>query len=110
MQDLTTMFKVLSDPIRLRLAALFSIKGEICVCMLAEALREPNSKISRHLGIMRSNGIVEARRQEQWMYYKLAKPNCNFGKKLQGLLKNYMTEYDIIKKDLSRLEKATCKK
>ena len=32
------LFKVLADPTRLRLAILLAIKGETCVCMLADGL------------------------------------------------------------------------
>ena len=63
MQAEAAFFKVLADPTRLRLAVLLSIEGETCVCSLAEALQTPQYTISRHLGIMRSAGMVEARRQ-----------------------------------------------
>ena len=62
MENEAAFFKILSDPTRLRLAVLLSIQGETCVCGLAEALDVPEYRISRHLGIMRSAGIVEARR------------------------------------------------
>ena len=58
MHNETVLFKVLADPTRLRLAVLLSVQGEKCVCQLAEALNEPEFKISRHLGIMRTAGMV----------------------------------------------------
>jgi len=69
MHNETALFKVLADPTRLRLAVLLSIRGEKCVCQLVEALNEPGFKISRHLGIMRSAGMVDVRREGTWMHY-----------------------------------------
>jgi len=63
MENEAAIFKVLADPTRLRLAVLLSINGETCVCKLAEALDAPEYRISRHLGVMRSGGLVEARRE-----------------------------------------------
>lgn len=63
MENEAAVFKVLADPTRLRLMVLLSIQGETCVCKLAQALNAPDFKVSRHLGIMRSAGLVEARRE-----------------------------------------------
>ncbi len=110
MQEETSLFKVLADPTRLRLAVLLAIKGEICVCMLAEALGEPNFKISRHLGIMRSAGMVEARREGQWMYYRLAQPRHRLEKCLQECFRDCLADHKTVKADGKRLEQATCAK
>ena len=48
MDQEAAFFKVLSEPIRLRLMILLAIKGRTCVCQLAEALDEPEYKVSRH--------------------------------------------------------------
>ncbi|MGA9117528.1 MAG: metalloregulator ArsR/SmtB family transcription factor [Bacteroidota bacterium] len=65
------LFRVLGDPTRLRLAVFLAARGETCVCVLAGALAAPPFKVSRHLGIMRSAGLVRARRQGRWMHYRL---------------------------------------
>ncbi|HAA84859.1 MAG TPA: transcriptional regulator [Kosmotogaceae bacterium] len=104
----TILFKALSDPIRLRLASLLAIAGEKCVCVLAQALDEPDFKISRHLGIMRSAGMVESRREGTWIYYKLAKPHNEIEESLQKCLKIHMKHHETIKQDLERLEVASC--
>jgi ArsR family transcriptional regulator len=83
MENEATIFKVLADPTRLRLMVLLSIQGETCVCRLAEALNAPDFKISRHLGIMRSAGLVEAR-------------EC-------------LAAHPTVKADLQRLLEASCK-
>ena len=110
MEKETALFKVLSDSTRLRLAILLAIRGDTCVCKLAEALDEPEFKISRHLGIMRSAGTVEARREGTWMHYKLAKPRHDLEECLQDCLRGCLAAHRTVKADLKRLDKRTCAK
>ena len=109
MLEEAALFKVLSDPTRLRLAVLLAIQGEACVCALAEALDEPDFKISRHLGIMRSAGMVEARREGTWMYYKLAKARHRLDECIHECFRDCLAGQRTIKADLKRLTKASCK-
>jgi ArsR family transcriptional regulator, arsenate/arsenite/antimonite-responsive transcriptional repressor len=102
------LFKVLADPIRLRLAILLAIKGETCVCVLAEGLDAPEYKISRHLGIMRSAGVVEVRREGTWMHYKLSNPRNQLEQCLQKCFRDCLANHLIVKADMKRLSKTTC--
>lgn len=110
MQEEASLFKVLADPTRLRLAALLAIRGEMCVCMLAQALDEPDYKISRHLGIMRLAGMAEARREGTWMHYKLVQPRHRLERCLQECFRDCLADHRTVKADMRRLEKATCAK
>lgn len=109
MENETAFFKVLSDPTRLRLAVLLSIKGKTCVCSLAEALEAPEYKISRHLGIMRSAGLVQAERQGTWMYYELSKARNQLEKCLQECFRDCLADHETVKADIKRLSKVACK-
>lgn len=60
----------LSDPTRVRLIALLG-EGETCVCHLVEALALAQPVVSRHLGVLRRTGLVAARRDGRWMWYRL---------------------------------------
>jgi len=109
-QEEAAMFKVLSEPIRLRLAVLLAIQGETCVCMLAEALGEQDFKVSRHLGIMRSAGMVEARREGTWMHYKLARPKHRLEECLRKCFRNCLADHKTVKADTKRLARVSCAK
>ncbi|MFW6286743.1 MAG: ArsR/SmtB family transcription factor [Candidatus Sumerlaeota bacterium] len=100
------LFKALSDPTRLRLVTLLAIEGETCVCDLAAALDEPDYKISRHLGILRSGGLVEARREGAWMHYRLAEKRNDLEKCLVGCLRDCLAGHPDVRGDLERLESA----
>ncbi|ATX83068.1 ArsR family transcriptional regulator [Mariprofundus ferrinatatus] len=70
-EHLRSIFKALGDPIRLRLFSLLTHE-ELCVCHLTESLKLPQSTVSRHLGVLRSAGLVSTRREGKWMHYRLA--------------------------------------
>jgi ArsR family transcriptional regulator len=110
MQEEALLFKVLADPTRLRLAVLLAINGETCVCELAQAVDEPDFKISRHLGIMRSAGMVEARKEGTWKHYQLTQPRHRLEECLQNCFHDCLADHKTIKADLKRLENVTCTK
>ncbi len=102
------LFKILGDPTRLRLAVLLAVHGETCVCHLAFALDEPDYKVSRHLAVMRSAGLVEARREGTWMYYRLSDPKNRFEKNLEDFLKASLSGHPVVKSDCERISRAIC--
>lgn len=108
MKEEAALFKVLADPIRLRLAVLLALQGETCVCMLAHAINEPDFKVSRHLGIMRAAGLVEARREGSWMHYKLVEPRSRLEKCLQECFRDCLADHKTVKADSKRLKNVTC--
>jgi ArsR family transcriptional regulator len=71
--DLTpdSLFRALSDTTRLRTIMLLRGESELCVCELTHALDLIQPKISRHLAILREEGIVSDHRAGQWVYYRL---------------------------------------
>jgi len=70
-QHVTRWLKAMGDETRVRIVALLA-HGELCVCHIETATAVAQSVTSRHLGILRAAAIVEARRQGQWVYYRLA--------------------------------------
>lgn len=68
--ELAEVYKAAGAPIRLRILALLS-HGERCVCELHDALDAPQPTVSRHLAILRQAGLVRARRDASWAWYRL---------------------------------------
>jgi DNA-binding transcriptional ArsR family regulator len=67
----TVLFKSLADDTRTKITLLIAREGELCVCELTAALEQSQPKISRHLALLRSSGLLADRRQGQWVYYRL---------------------------------------
>jgi DNA-binding transcriptional ArsR family regulator len=61
----------LADDTRAKISLLVVSEGELCVCELTAALDLSQPKISRHLALLRSAGLLMDRRQGQWVYYRL---------------------------------------
>ncbi len=108
MEDEAALFKVLAEPTRLRLAILLAAEGETCVCQLAEALEAPEFKISRHLGIMRSAGLVQVRRDGTWMFYSLCEPRGRLEQCLQECFGDCLADQPTPKADRHRLAASSC--
>ncbi|CAI2789199.1 HTH-type transcriptional repressor AseR [Serratia grimesii] len=66
------LFKNLSEETRLTVVLLLRQAGELCVCELSGALAESQPKISRHLAMLRENGLLLDRREGKWIYYRLS--------------------------------------
>lgn len=71
--DLESLFTAFADPTRLRIMNALAA-GELCVCDLVELLGLPQPKVSQHLMLLRDAGLVEARRERKFAYYRLAEP------------------------------------
>jgi len=108
MEDIATIFKALADTTRLRLAVLLAQSGETCVCHLAQALGERDYKISRHLGVMRSAGLVEARREGTWMHYRLSEGRNEFDRLLREILRISLANHPLASADRERMTSTCC--
>lgn len=66
------VLKALSDETRLRILNILYEK-ELCVCDIMEALQISQAKASRHLIYMKNAGLLQDRRNAQWVYYSVIK-------------------------------------
>ncbi len=89
MKHLAQTLKALSDPIRLRIILLLQAEGELCVCDLIEALKLPQSTISRHLAYLKRSCWVDTRREGVWMYYTLSNESCDICKEILLTIKKH---------------------
>jgi ArsR family transcriptional regulator len=65
------VFRAFADPIRLELLAQIAARGPLCVCHLQDDLPYSQSRISKHLGVLRRAGLVTTRREGTWVYYSV---------------------------------------
>ncbi len=68
--QLTNLFKALSDETRLRIIKLLE-HGELCVCDIVAALDMIQPKVSFHLGVLKEAGLLKDRKQGRWTHYRL---------------------------------------
>lgn len=68
--DVITIFKALSEPIRVSVIELLR-EQEMCVCDLCDRLDVAQSKLSFHLKTLKHAGLVRSRQEGRWIYYRL---------------------------------------
>ena len=72
-------FHTLSDPIRLSILHLLASQP-LCVCVIKDVLHVPDSKLSYHLSVLQSTGLIRGERQANWIVYhetQLARPQAD---------------------------------
>jgi DNA-binding transcriptional ArsR family regulator len=107
MQDLASICDALSDPGRLRIvAALFP--GELCVCQILELLELAPSTVSKHLAILRAAGLIDARKEGRWMYYRIADQATPVARSALRWLRSSLSASPQAKADSKQL-KAICR-
>ena len=89
MGELITIFKALSDPLRLRILRVLIANGhEAYGGELAKTLKIPAYRLSRHLKVLKSSGLVNERREGRWVFYSLAQRDGG----LLGVLRRLLAE------------------
>lgn len=69
-EALAAGFKVLADPVRLRLLSLVANApdGEICICDLVEPVGRSQPTVSHHLSILVDAGLVRREQRGRWAW------------------------------------------
>jgi len=71
MRNIINITKALSEENRVR-ALMMLRQGELCVCQLIQMLGLAPSTVSKHMSILYQAGLVDARKEGRWNYYRLA--------------------------------------
>jgi len=64
------LLRALAEPIRLQVVQTLQ-HGERCVCDLTGDLDLAQSKLSFHLKVLKEAGLIRARQEGRWIYYRL---------------------------------------
>lgn len=103
-RPLTKVFRALGDETRVRILALL-VHGELCVCHLEEALGLSQPNCSRQLGILKSAGIVDSRRDGTWVYYRITDQEHDSVKNVLDVLAKTFGSERALRVDHARIKK-----
>ncbi len=72
-EDLAAAFKVLADPVRLRLLSLVAAAttGEACACDLVEPIGRSQPTVSHHLSLLVEAGLLSREKRGRWAWYRV---------------------------------------
>lgn len=68
--DLSKTLIAIAEPTRLKAIQIVWVGGEHCVCELMDQLNTSQSRMSRHMKVLREAGLVLDRRDAQWVRYR----------------------------------------
>ena len=71
-EDLAAAFKVMADPVRLRLLSLIAAQGETCACNLVTPLGKSQPTISHHLSVLTDAGLLHREKRGKWAWYSVS--------------------------------------
>ena len=71
--DLATAFKVLADPVRLRLLSLIAASpdGQACSCDLEKPVGKSQPTVSHHLSVLAGAGLITKEKVGRWVYCRV---------------------------------------
>ena len=68
----------LNDETRILILRFIDVNGESCVCDLQASLGMIQSRLSRHLKILKEAGFLRVERKGTWAYYSIRSPLDRF--------------------------------
>ena len=102
--DLVKIYGCLCDRTRLRILHLL-LDGPLCVCHFQDVLREPQVKISKHLGFLRKHSMVKSERCANRMIYRLPVKRSSALQANLACLQDCANEERVFRDDAARLRK-----
>lgn len=103
--ELHELFGALSDPTRVRiLRLLLSTKEEVCLCELSDSLAEPEYKLSRHVKVLKSAGLLTSVRDGKWVYHGLVK-EPHYLRTIYKAVQDFPDDSKLSVKDMARFTK-----
>lgn len=70
-------FRLLGEPVRLRLLNVLAEADEMTVGDLVDATGQRQANVSKHLGLMADEGLLARRREGVYVYYSISDPTLS---------------------------------
>lgn len=78
MENFLQTIGALNDETRLTILRFIDENGAVCVCDIESAFGMIQSRISRHLKILKDAGFLRVERKGRWAYYSIRSPLDKF--------------------------------
>ena len=88
----------LNDESRLRILRFIDQNLEVCVCDIEKFFEMIQSRVSRHLKILKEAGFLKVERRGRWAYYAIRSPLDNFRQDI-------LNEISYLNMDIPKLQK-----
>ncbi len=68
----------INDETRIKILNFINQNGEVCVCDIESAFNMIQSRVSRHLKILKEGGFLKVERRGRWAFYSIRNPLDTF--------------------------------
>ena len=99
MQDFLQLSGAINDETRVRLLNFIDKNGEVCVCDIESSFLMIQSRVSRHLKILKEAGFLKVDRRGKWAYYSIKNPLDIFRESILKEISYMDIEVPLLKKD-----------
>lgn len=82
MEVFTKTVNAINDETRVMLLDFINKNGRICVCKIEKSFNMTQSRISRHLKILKEAGFLNLEREGKWAFYSIKSPLNQFHKSI----------------------------
>lgn len=73
-EDFLNTIGALNDVTRIKILRFIEQNGSVCVCDIEKAFEMIQSRISRHLRILKDAGFLKVERKGRWAHYSIRSP------------------------------------
>lgn len=101
MEDFLQTIGSINDETRLKILHFIDINKRVCVCDIESSFDMIQSRVSRHLKILKDGGFLKVEREGRWAYYSIRFP-------LDAFRNSILKEISYLHMQLPKLEKG-CK-
>jgi len=91
----------INDETRVKILKFINKNGEVCVCDIENSFAMVQSRVSRHLKILKEGGFVKVRREGRWAYYSIRSPLDKFRQEI-------LQEVSYLDLEIPKLKKEGC--
>ena len=88
----------INDESRLKILNFINHTGEVCVCDLENAFDMIQSRVSRHLKILKEAGFLKVDRRGRWAYYSIRSPLDAFRQSILEEIKHLELDIPLLTK------------
>jgi len=88
----------INDETRLRILNFINLHEEVCVCDVENAFGMIQSRISRHLKILKDGGFLKVERKGRWAFYSIRSPLDSFRQSILEEIKHLELNTPALKK------------
>lgn len=104
MRQKTDIFKVLSEPNRIRILMML-LDRTLCVCEITAVLELSTATVSNHLSYLREKGFILDEKEGKWINYRINdNPRDPMVVEILTLLPKWFADDATVKSDIEKLD------